>query len=295
MPEHLVIVGGSYIGLEFAQMFRRFGSEVTVVEMAPRLIAREDEDVSTGDRARCWRARASGAPRRTATCRSTQRGDGVAVSVDVAGTARRVDRLASAARGRTAARTPTISASTRPGVAIDARGYIEVDDQLRTSVPGIWALGDCNGRGAFTHTSYNDFEIVAANLLDDESSPRHRPDLRLCALHRSAARPRRHDGGRGAQDRQTRAGRPACRWRTSRAPSRRARPAGLMKMVVDGGDQADSRRGVPGLGGDEVDPLRARPDVCEGAVHRAAARDAHPPDGGRIPANHRRRTRAGLE
>ena len=85
------------------------------------------------------------------------------------------------------------------GVLTDQRGYITVDDQLRTNIPGIWALGDCNGRGAFTHTAYNDFEIVAANLLDNDHAQRQRPDRRLQSLHRPAAGARRDDRGRGAQ------------------------------------------------------------------------------------------------
>ena len=97
------------------------------------------------------------------------------------------------------------------GVATDARGYIVVDDELRTNVPGIWAMGDCNGRGAFTHTAYNDFEIVAANLLDGARAQGERPHSRLRALHRSAARPRRHDRGRGPRGRPRRADRNTAR------------------------------------------------------------------------------------
>lgn len=166
LPKHLVVVGGSYIGLEFAQMFRRFGAQVTVVEKSERLVSREDEDVSLAIAA-------------------ILENEGIAVRthaecIGFAKHAEGVDVHVSCTRGE-----PTVIGShvllavgRRPntadlgldkvGVAMDARGYIEVDDHLATSVPGVWALGDCNGRGAFTHTSYNDFEIVAANLLDGE-------------------------------------------------------------------------------------------------------------------------------
>jgi pyruvate/2-oxoglutarate dehydrogenase complex dihydrolipoamide dehydrogenase (E3) component len=166
LPEHLVIVGGSYVGLEFAQMYRRFGSEVTVVEMGPRLIQREDEDVSTTVReileAEGIRFRLS------AKCITlAKREAGVAVHVDCEDGAPEVyGSHVLLAVGR----IPNTSdlGLDRAGVATDERGYIEVDDQLQTNVPGIWALGDCNGRGAFTHTSYNDFEIVAGNLFDGD-------------------------------------------------------------------------------------------------------------------------------
>ncbi len=164
LPQHLVVVGGSYIGLEFGQMYRRFGSEVTIVEMGPRLIGREDEDVSHAVReileAEGIRIRLN------AKCISlAKRDNGVAVGVDceepppeVIGT------HVLLAVGR----IPNTSdlGLDRAGVATDQRGYIIVDDQLQTNVPGIWALGDCNGRGAFTHTSYNDYEIVADNLFN---------------------------------------------------------------------------------------------------------------------------------
>ena len=164
LPEHLVVVGGSYVGLEFAQMYRRFGSEVTIVEMGPRLIGREDEDVSQAVReileAEGIRVRLS------AKCISLGKQDsGVVVGMEcregppeVSGT------HVLLAVGRTP-NTHDLGLD-RVRVATDDRGYIIVDDQLQTNVPGIWALGDCNGRGAFTHTAYNDYEIVADNLFN---------------------------------------------------------------------------------------------------------------------------------
>ena len=166
VPEHLVIVGGSYIGLEFAQMFRRFGSKVTVVEKGPRLIAREDEDVSAA--VRDILEREGIAIRTGAECiRFFKSGEGVGVAVDC--TAGGPEILGSHILLATGRRPNTDDLGLdKAGVATDRRGYITVDERLETSVPGIFAMGDCNGRGAFTHTAYNDFEIVAANLLDNE-------------------------------------------------------------------------------------------------------------------------------
>jgi pyruvate/2-oxoglutarate dehydrogenase complex dihydrolipoamide dehydrogenase (E3) component len=166
VPRHLIVVGGSYIGLEFAQMYRRFGAQVTIIERSDRLIPREDRDISQAVEEIL---QAEGISVRTgANCIGFQRHrDGVAVSVDC-----EVD--ASPVIGSHV----LIAAGRRPntddlgleaaGVLTDERGYITVDDHLQTSVPGIWAVGDRNGRGAFTHTAYNDFEIVAANLLDGD-------------------------------------------------------------------------------------------------------------------------------
>jgi pyruvate/2-oxoglutarate dehydrogenase complex dihydrolipoamide dehydrogenase (E3) component len=166
IPEHLVVVGGSYIGLEFAQMYRRFGAGVTVVEKTPRLIGREDEDVSS-------------------TIKEILEAEGVAVRLDAEcihfepqGAAIGVGLDCKAGAPMVVGSHVLLAIGRRPntddlgldkaGVKVDARGYIVVDDELLTSAPGVWALGDCNGRGAFTHTAYNDFEIVAANLLDGE-------------------------------------------------------------------------------------------------------------------------------
>ncbi len=167
LPRHLVVVGGSYIGLEFAQMYRRFGTQVTVVEKGPRLIAREDEDVSEAIRDILT---TEGITVRTnATCIGFKpHADGVAVDVDcTAGEPVVVGSHVLLAVGRRP-NTDDLGLD-RAGVEVDARGNIVVDDTLATSAPGIWALGDCNGRGAFTHTAYNDYEIVAANLLDGAS------------------------------------------------------------------------------------------------------------------------------
>ncbi|WP_242397006.1 FAD-containing oxidoreductase [Brevundimonas abyssalis] len=164
VPEHLVVVGGSYIGLEFAQMYRRFGARVIVVEKGPRLIAREDEDVSAAVREILEDEGI--AVRVGAECiRFAPHADGVAVGISCEeGAPEVVGSHVLLAVGRRP-NTDDLGLEVA-GIEMDARGYIRVDDQLRTSVDGVWAMGDCNGRGAFTHTAYNDFEIVAANLLD---------------------------------------------------------------------------------------------------------------------------------
>ena len=166
LPRHLLIVGGGPVGLEFAQMYRRFGSDVTVIEMRPRLLMGEDEDVS-------------------AAVRSILEAEGVQVRVSAECLSLMPDRqgvtasLACDSGDETVAGSHVLLAAGRQpntddlgldqaGVTVDRRGFIVVDDFLRTNVPGIWALGECNGRGAFTHTAYNDYEILAANLLDDE-------------------------------------------------------------------------------------------------------------------------------
>jgi pyruvate/2-oxoglutarate dehydrogenase complex dihydrolipoamide dehydrogenase (E3) component len=166
VPTHLIVVGGSYVGLEFAQMYRRFGAEVTVVEKGPRLIGREDDDVS--DEVRGILEREGIGVHTGAECIALARHEqGVAVSVDCThGPPLYVGSHVLLAVGRRP-NTDDLGLD-KAGVATDARGYITVNEDLSTSVPGIWAIGDCNGRGAFTHTAYNDFEIVAANLLDGE-------------------------------------------------------------------------------------------------------------------------------
>jgi pyruvate/2-oxoglutarate dehydrogenase complex dihydrolipoamide dehydrogenase (E3) component len=166
LPKHLIVIGGSYVGLEFAQMYRRFGSEVTVVEMGPRLIQREDDDISEAIKTILENEGIK--MRLSAECIALEkRGDKVAVNVDcTSGDKTIIGSHALLAVGRVP-NTEDLGLETT-SIVVDQRGYIKVDDQLRTNVSGIYALGDCNGRGAFTHTSYNDYEIVAANLLDGD-------------------------------------------------------------------------------------------------------------------------------
>jgi len=249
LPEHLVIVGGSYIGLEFAQMYRRFGSRVTVVEMGPRLVAREDEEISASILSIL---RAEGVDFRLgAKCVSAaRRGEQVAVGLDCDDPAKEVvgSHLLVAV-----GRTPNTDdlGLDRAGVATDERGCITVDDELRTSAPGIWALGEVNGRGAFTHTAYNDYEIVAGNLLDGE---RRRVTDRIVAYALYTDPPL---GRVGLTEREVRAsGRPALI--ATRAMTRVARAVergesqGLMKILVDAATQRILGAAILGIEGDEA-------------------------------------------
>ena len=249
LPPHLLIVGGSYIGLEFAQMYRRFGSEVTVIEMWPRLIAREDEDVSAaildilekeGVRVRL-----------NAKCIAVEQEDGmVSTRLDCAGGPPQV-------RGShlllAAGRRPNTDdlGLEQAGVLMDRHGHIVVDDQLRTNVPGIWALGDCNGRGAFTHTAFNDFEIVAANLLDND--PR-RVDDRIQAYALYIDPPLGRAGLTEAEVRK--AGRPALIGKRPMTQVARAvekgETQGFMKVLVDAGSKQILGAAILGPGGDEA-------------------------------------------
>ena len=271
LPSHLVVVGGSYIGLEFAQMFRRFGSQVTVVEKGPRLISREDEDVS--EAVKGILEHEGIALRLNAECISFARHpDGVTVGVDCTSG----DRAVTGSHVLLAiGRKPNTDdlGLDKAGVAMDKRGYIEVDDQLRTNVPHIWAMGDCNGRGAFTHTSYNDFEIVAANLLDND--PRKvsdrieayalyiDPPLGRAGMTETVAR----KTGRkvlAGQRPMTRVGRAVEKGETQ----------GFMKILVDADTRQILGASVLGTGGDEaihavLDLMYARAPVetLQRAVH----------------------------
>jgi pyruvate/2-oxoglutarate dehydrogenase complex dihydrolipoamide dehydrogenase (E3) component len=164
VPSHLVIVGGSYIALEFAQMYRRFGAQVTVVEKGPRLASREDEDVSATIK-EILEAEGIDIILGADDVRVSKRDEGFELTPSAGAAPVRGSHLLLAVGRRPNTDDLGLEAA---GVRTDARGYVVVDDQLKTNVDHIWALGDCNGKGAFTHTSYNDFEIAAANLLDDD-------------------------------------------------------------------------------------------------------------------------------
>jgi len=165
VPRSLIIIGGSYIGLEFGQMFRRFGSEVTVIERGPRLFGREDEDISEGIRDILVNEGIRVELNSEVSEVRKLGPDDLAVHTKSSGPLRGSHLLIASGREPN---TDDLGLENT-GIKRDQRGFIEVDDQLRASVPGIWAIGDCNGRGAFTHTSYNDYEIVAANLLDNDN------------------------------------------------------------------------------------------------------------------------------
>ena len=249
LPEHLVVIGGSYVGLEFAQVYRRFGSEVTVVEKAPRLIAREDGDVSDAVRAILA---AEGVKIETgAECMSVAlAGRGVTVDLDCAGGSRSV-------RGShlllAVGRTPNTDdlGLDRAGVATDARGYVKVDDGLCTSVPGIYALGECNGRGAFTHTTYNDYEIVADNLLNDAGrSVRDRIDAYALFIDLPLARVGMSDDAIRKSGRKALVGkRPMTR--VGRAVEK-GETQGFMKIAVDARTKEILGATILGVNGDEA-------------------------------------------
>ncbi|OBH63341.1 FAD-containing oxidoreductase [Mycobacterium sp. E2479] len=247
LPAHLVIVGGSYIALEFAQMYRRFGARVTVVERGPRLASREDEDVS-------------------ASVEEILRAEDIEIIVDandvrITKTGNGFELIPRQGAAPVEGSHLLLAVGRRPntddlgleaaGVVTDARGYIVVDDQLKTNVDHIWAMGDCNGRGAFTHTSYNDFEIVAANLLDDD--PRRVSDrITTYALYIDPPL-----GRAGMTVEQVRSsGRKAlvAKWpmtRVGRAVEK-GETQGFMKVVVDADTKEILGAAILGVGGDEA-------------------------------------------
>lgn len=249
LPQRLIIVGGSYVGLEFGQMYRRFGSQVTILEMGPRLVSREDEDVS-------------------AALKEILEGEGVEVRLNAKCIAfsKRGERIV--AHAECADGAPEVAGShvllavgRRPntgdlglekaGVALDQHGYIVTDDQLRSSAPGMWALGDCNGKGGFTHTAYNDYEIVAANLLDND--PRRVSD-RILAYALYTDPPLGRIGLTEAQVR--RSGRSALVGQRPMTKVGRAvekgESQGFMKIVVDAQSKEILGAAILGVGGDEA-------------------------------------------
>ncbi|MFL6600383.1 MAG: FAD-containing oxidoreductase [Steroidobacteraceae bacterium] len=249
VPRHLIVVGGSYIGLEFAQMYKRFGSKVTVIEKGPRLIWREDPDISTAIQQIFEK---EGIEIRTeAECiRFEPREQGIAAGVNCAtGEPEVLGSHVLLAVGR---RPNTDSLGIdKSGVKLDKHGYIVVDDQLRTNVPHIWAVGDCNGRGAFTHTAYNDFEIVAQNLLDGRTrrvSDRITcyglfidPPLGRVGMTEAEARAKNHKIRIGS--------RPMTR--VARALEK-GEPQGFMKVVIDEQSKQILGAAILGVGGDEA-------------------------------------------
>jgi pyruvate/2-oxoglutarate dehydrogenase complex dihydrolipoamide dehydrogenase (E3) component len=249
LPEHLIVVGGSYIGLEFGQMYRRFGSKVTVLQRAPRLVPREDEDVSEAIRGIMEKEGIN--VRTNATCISFgKRGDRILAGVDC-------EEDTAPAEGThvllAVGRKPNTDdlGLAKAGIEHDEQGYIKVDDQLQTNVPGVWALGDCNGRGGFTHTSYNDYEIVAANLLDND--PRRLSD-RIPAYNLYVDPPLGRVGMSEAEVRKS--GRKALIGRYQMSQVGRAKEKsetqGFMKVLVDAGTKQILGATILGVGGDEI-------------------------------------------
>ena len=249
LPEHLVVIGGGYIGLEFAQMYRRFGSRVTLIEMGDRLIRREADDIS--DAVREILEAEDIEIRLHAEClRLDQRGNSVVATVSCEQGAPEVSgsHLLLAVGRRPNTDDLGLDAA---GIDVGTRGHIGVDDTLRTNVPGVWALGECNGRGAFTHTTYNDYEIVAANLLRGE---RRRVTDRIDCYALYIDPPL---GRVGMTERQVReSGRPALiatrpMTRVSRAVEK-GETQGFMKVLVDAHTNQILGAAILGVGGDEV-------------------------------------------
>jgi len=271
LPPRLIVVGGSYVGLEFAQMFRRLGSEVTVIEMSPRLAHREDEDVSLAIQEILS---SEGIKLRlNAKCISFSRqGDDILAHVDCTeGPPEIPGTHVLLAVGRRP-NTDDLGLD-QAGVEVDKRGYIVVDDQLRTSVPGIWAIGDCNGKGAFTHTSWNDSEIVAANLLDHD--PRRVSD-RILAYALYIDPPLGRVGLTEAE-----VGKTGRRALIAKRPMtkvlravEKAETQGFMKVMVDAETRQILGAAILGVGGDEaihsiLDVMYAKApySVIQRAVH----------------------------
>lgn len=250
VPPHLVIVGGSYVGIEFAQAFRRFGSEVTIVEMGPCLAQREDHDVS--DNIRQILEKDGIRVRLNAECIELRNAPDGGVAVHVSCQEDPSHTVASHVLLAVGRRPNTDDLGLdKAGVNTDKRGYIQVDDQLRTNVPGIWAMGDCNGRGAFTHTAYNDYEIVAANLLDND--PRKVSDrIVTYALFMDPPLARIGMTEREVRD----SGRPALMGTRPMTKVNRAiekgESEGFMKILVDAESKQILGASILGTGGDEA-------------------------------------------
>jgi pyruvate/2-oxoglutarate dehydrogenase complex dihydrolipoamide dehydrogenase (E3) component len=245
VPEHLLVLGGSYVGLEFAQIFRRFGARATVVEAGPRLVAREDPEISAAiadflaaEGVEILTGAGDLDLARTSTGLRLRHGQGTMEATHLL--------LAVGRRPNT-----DDLGLDRAGVALDRRGYVTVDDGLRTNVPGIWALGDCNGRGAFTHTAYDDYEILAANLLDGAKRSLSdrvmayalftEPPLGRVGMTETEARA----SGRNVLVGQ----RPMTRVARARE---KGETAGLMKIIVDGDSEEILGAAILGPGGDEA-------------------------------------------
>ncbi|PWT89779.1 MAG: FAD-containing oxidoreductase, partial [Acidobacteria bacterium] len=271
LPEHLIIIGGSYVGLEFGQMYRRFGSKVTIVEMASRLISKEDEDTSKTILEILEKEGIS--IRLNAKCIQAEKKDGkISVKLDCESGDREVTGSHLLLAIGRIPNTDDLGLE-KAGVKTDDRGYIPVDEQLRTNVSGIWAMGDCNGKGAFTHTSYNDFEIVAANLLDHD--PRKVTDRILTyALYVDPPL-----GRAGMTEKEVReSGKKALigfrpMSRVSRAIEK-GETDGFMKVLIDAESHQILGAAILGVGGDEVihsilDIMYARAPytVIQRAVH----------------------------
>lgn len=249
LPEHLIIVGAGYIGLEFAQMYRRFGSQVTVVEMADRILAREDEEVCLVVQSLL---EAEGVSfRLSAECvELMERSQGVAIRLDCKDEPKVIEGSNVLLAVGRVPNTDDLGLETTD-IRLDARGFIEVDDELRTSAPGVWALGEVNRRGAFTHTSYNDFEIVAENLLYNTGRRvTDRFPISALFIDPPLARVGMNDREARASGRRVLFGRRAMS-RVGRARER-GETTGFMKVLVDADSEELLGATILGIEGDEA-------------------------------------------
>lgn len=274
VPDHLVVLGGGYIGVEFGQMFRRFGSRVSVVQRGPRLLAREDADVADAVAA-ILREDGLELLLEAEVERLTPARDGVDVVINDAGGRRTLSGShVLVATGRVP-NTEGLNLAAA-GVRTDERGYIVVDDRLRTNVAGIHAAGDCKPGPAFTHISYDDFRVLRTNLAEGgDASIAGRlvpycvfmdPQLAGVGLHEEEAR---------AQGRRVRVARMGMD-RVARALEV-AEPRGFMKMVIDADTDAILGFTVLGIEGGEI--MSAVEIAMLGKLPYTALRDgifAHP-------------------
>ena len=249
VPEHLLVVGGSYVGLEFAQMYRRFGSRVTVIEMAPQLIGREDPEVSAA--IRDILAAEDIEIRLNAKCLALESAPrGVQVKLECSAGAPRVPGTHVLLAVGRVPNTDDLGLR-EAGIETDDRGYIKVNDALQTSAPNVYALGDCNGHGGFTHTAYNDYEIVADNLL---SGTHRKLSDRIPIYALFTDPPLGRLGSTEAEARQQ--GRQILIGRMPMSDVSRAKEKGetqgFMKVIVDAGSQQILGAAILGVGGDEV-------------------------------------------
>ena len=249
LPRHLLVLGGGYIALEFGQMFRRFGSEVTIIQRGERLLSREDEDISDSVRG-IVENEGVRVCTNTGDFQIEKKGEDVVVRMNCSG---EPIEVAGSHLLVATGRTPNTHdlGLDKAGIETAARGFIQVDDQLRTNVEGVWAMGECNGKGAFTHTAYNDFEIVAANLLDND--PRRVSDrIFAAALYIDPPLGRVGLTERQVRESGVRALKATRLMKHVGRAVEKGETQGFMKVLVDAETSRILGAAVLGVGGDEV-------------------------------------------
>lgn len=227
LPRHLIVLGGGYIGLEFGQMFRRFGSEVTVVNEGAEILAREDEDVSSELR-KALEAEGIGFRLSARTTRAQSSAGQVQLTLEGGEAVEGTHLLVATGRKPN---TDDLGLD-KAGVETDSHGFIKVNSRLETTAPGIWAIGDVKGGPAFTHISYNDFQIIFANLIEDKDASTDGRIVPYCVFTDPQL------GGVGMTEKEARAS--GRRIKIGKIPAssvaraiERSETAGVMKIVVD--------------------------------------------------------------